>query len=230
MQRHPPLSLKVWGDFACFTRPEMKAERASYPVPTPSAARGILEAVFWKPQFSWRVQEIWILKPIRFLSILRNEVNSVASDRVARAWEKSGGGFYAADDRAQRNSFILRDVAYVIIADVAVRPGVDENPAKFRDQFRRRVNRGQFHYCPYLGCREFAAAFSPPGPDDHPLSDLNDEIGRMLFDLTYSHDKNGLGIGGEPLFFDAGLENGILRVPQELYEKVEVSHAPAKTG
>ena len=230
MQRHPPLTLKVWGDFACFTRPEMKAERASYPAPTPSAARGILEAIFWKPQFSWRVKEIWLLRPIRYLSILRNEVNSVASDRVARAWAKSGGGYYAADDRAQRNSFILRDVAYVIHADVAVRPGVEENPAKYRDQFRRRVERGQFHHCPCLGCREFAARFSLPGEDDRPRAELNDHIGRMLFDLTYSHNDNGFGIGGEPLFFDAKLEAGVLRVPQELYQQTEVSHAPATIG
>jgi len=226
MQRQPPLEVKIWGDFACFTRPEMKAERASYPAPTPSAARGVLEAIFWKPQFRWRVKEIWVLKPIRYLSILRNEVQSKASDRSALQWRHKGGGYFAANDRAQRNSFILRDVAYLIFADVDVKPGVEENPAKFRDQFRRRVQRGQFYHCPYLGCREFAAGFGPREESDRP-EPIDEDLGSMLFDLAYRHDENGIGLGGEPIFFDAKLKRGVLKVPQELYDRMEGSHAPA---
>lgn len=230
MNNFQPIEIKVWGDFACFTRPEMKAERASYPAPTPSAARGILEAIFWKPQIHWRVKEIWILKPIRYLPILRNEVNSVASERSARKWQSSGGGYFAPQDRAQRNSLILRDVAYVIVADITVRPGVEDHPAKFRDQFRRRLRRGRFYHCPYLGCREFTAHFSLPGSDDRPREDINMDIGNMLFDLSYRHNEHGLGLGGEPTFFDAKIENGVLHIPQELYEKLEGNHAPAKVG
>src|SRR6266566_682904 len=131
------VSVKVWGAFACFTRPELKAERVSYPVMTPSAARGVLEAVFWKPEFAWRVREIWVLKEIRRFSVLRNEVNH-------REWKTM-----------QRHTLALRDVAYLIRADIAVKPGVGEDPAKYRDQFRRRAERGQCYHRPYLGCREF---------------------------------------------------------------------------
>lgn len=229
MEQQTPLEVKVWGDFACFTRPEMKAERASHPVPTPSAARGILEAIFWKPQFAWRVQQIWVLRPIRFLSILRNEVNTTASARAVASWTKSGGGFYATEDRAQRNSLILRDVAYVFRADIALRPGVLDDPAKYRDQFRRRVRRGQYFHCPCLGCREFAAHFGPPAPTDRPLPDLDLDIGSMLFDLAYRRDDSGKGIGAEPVFFNAALRGGVLDVPRDLYDKTEADHAPATT-
>ena len=102
--------VRVWGEFACFTRPEMKVERVTYPVITPSAARGVLESIFWKPEFTWCVEEIWVLNPIRYFSMLRNEVNSRASERSARAWSRDGGGYVAATDRAQRNTLGLRDV------------------------------------------------------------------------------------------------------------------------
>src|SRR3990170_4955387 len=92
---YPPLSVRVWGDFACFTRPEMKVERVTYPVMTPSAARGVLEAIYWKPEFAWRIEEVWVLQPIRYFSILRNEVNSRASERAATAWEQNLGGYDA---------------------------------------------------------------------------------------------------------------------------------------
>ena len=107
-----PLEVKIWGDWACFTRPEMKVERVSYPTVTPSAARGILEAILWKPEFSWRVEEIRVLKPIRYLSILRNEVNSRASERTARDWAQRGGGYLAPEDRAQRHTLALRRRAF----------------------------------------------------------------------------------------------------------------------
>lgn len=205
-----PLDVKVWGDLACFTRPEMKVERVSYPLMTPSAARGVLEAIFWKPEFTWIVEEIHVLRPIEYFSILRNEINSRQVAATARGWAETGiGGYAAADDRTQRHTLALRDVAYVIRASMRLRPGVTDDIAKYRDQFRRRVARGQCHATPYLGCREFSAFFGPPGPEDRPL-DLNAALGPMLHDIEYL--PNGGGIG-QPRFFDAELRGGVLRVP-----------------
>lgn len=215
--RYPPLAVRVWGDFACFTRPEMKVERVSYPVPTPSAARGILEAIFWKPEFTWQVEEIWVLSPIRFFSILRNEVKNRASERTAARWQKQGGGYDASADRAQRHTLALREVDYVIRAQVEVKPGVGENPAKFRDQFRRRVRAGRCFATPYLGCREFSAAFAEPDGSERPI-DRTEELGLMLLDLDYAPDGTGRG---DPQFFEACLERGILRLPaRRLAEEV----------
>lgn len=204
-----PLAVKVWGEFACFTRPEMKVERVSYPVMTPSAARGVLEAIFWKPEFSWRVEEIWVLKEIRYFSILRNEVNSRASERAAAAWERSGGGYDASADRTQRHTLALRDVAYVIRAQMALKPGVEQHPAKYRDQFRRRVQDGRCFARPYLGCREFAAEFGPLDGTERPI-ERTEDLGPMLLDLVYEPNRSGRGT---PRFFDARLERGVLRVP-----------------
>jgi CRISPR-associated protein Cas5d len=209
-----PLDVKVWADFACFTRPEMKVERVSYPVMTPSAARGVLEAIFWKPEFTWRVEEIWVLNPIRYFSILRNEVNSRQSERSAASWARSGGGYDAGADRAQRHTLALRDVAYVIKAHVEVKPGVADDPAKFRDQFRRRVSEARCFAVPYLGCREFSAAFGPLAGDEKPI-DRSEDLGPMLLDLDYASDGSGRGT---PRFFGAYLENGILRVTDGLKE------------
>lgn len=206
-----PLEVKVWGEYACFTRPEMKVERVSYTVMTPSAARGILEAIFWKPEFSWRVLEIAVLNPIRYFSILRNEVQRKASPRSAEP-------FYADEDRTQRHTLGLRDVAYVIRADVALRPHCKEDPAKFRDQFRRRVQRGQCFHRPALGCREFAAAFGAPDASDHPITEPAElDLGLMLFDLKY----RGKAGPHEPRFFQARLDHGVVRVPQHLYAELE---------
>src|ERR1700681_1645556 len=135
MLEYPLLEVKVWGELACFTRPEMKAERVSYPVITPSAARGILEAIFWKPEFSWQVREIWVLNEIRHFSILRNEVNSKAVAATAVRWGQSEGGYFAEEDRAQRHTLALRDVGYIVRADVILRDHATENVAKYRDQF-----------------------------------------------------------------------------------------------
>lgn len=213
MSDYPPLEVKLWGELACFTRPEMKAERVSYPTITPSAARGFLEAIFWKPEFSWHVREIWVLKAIRHFSILRNEVNSKAAVAAAKSWTKNDGGYFADEDRAQRHTLALRDVAYIIKADVALRDHATEDVAKYRDQFRRRVNQGRCYHRPYLGCREFAAAFGPPDGTERPI-DLTDDFGLMLFDLDYAPDNPGRGT---PHFFSARLEEGILKVPPELY-------------
>lgn len=219
MANGPPLEVKVWGEFACFTRPEMKAERVSYPVMTPSAARGVLEAIFWKPEFGWQVREIWVLNSIRHYSIVRNEVNRKAAVSVARGWAQKGGGYFAddKDNRAQRHTLALRDVAYLIKADIVMAAHATEDVAKYRDQFRRRVNRGQCYHRPYLGCREFAAEFEPPNGTERPIA-LDDDLGRILFDLDYVLDGTGRGM---PKFFSARLEGGILKVPSQLYVKEE---------
>lgn len=250
MSKEPPLKVKVWGEFACFTRPEFGTERVSYDVMTPSAARGVLEAIFWKPEMKWRVREIAVLPSvsrdlqghplesmgneanrIRHFSILRNEMNSVQSDRSARSWERNGGGYYADEDRAQRHSLCLRDVAYVITADIELKPHANAHPAKYRDQFRRRVKRGQCFTQPYLGTREFTAFFGPPEETEKPIN-VTDDLGLMLFDMEFersdagalryaSHGSDGREVvkgDATPRFFPAHLEGGVLRVPHELYE------------
>lgn len=217
MNDFPPLSVQVWGDFACFTRPEMKVERVSYEVMTPSAARGILEAIFWKPEFHWRVRQIEVLKPIRRLSIKRNEVKSKASYSTIKGWNESGDRYFGDEDRTQRHSLILKDVSYIIRADVKIaNHAQDENPAKFRDQFRRRVNRGQCFHRPYLGCREFGAHFGKPNGKTSPIN-LSEDLGRMVFDINYEQERSGRG---KPVFFQARLENGILEVPNKLYDEI----------
>jgi CRISPR-associated protein Cas5d len=212
-QNYPPLEVKVWGDFACFTRPEMKVERVSYPVMTPSAARGILESIFWKPEFSWQVREIWVLKPIRHISILRNEVTDKVTVSTIEKWAVNGEAFYAEENRAQRHTLALKDVAYLIKADVVLKPHVSEDIAKYRDIFRRRVNKGQCYRTPYLGCREFSCFFAFPDGAEHPVQ-ITDELGLMLFDLDFKPDRSGFAA---PRFFQARLDGGILKVPAALY-------------
>lgn len=211
--RYPPLAVRVWGDFALWTRPEHKAERVSYSVMTPSAARGILEQILWKPEMFWRVEEIWVLNPIRYFSILRNELNSRQSEVVAARWQETGGSYDSTTDRAQRHSLVLSKVDYIIRAQIEVKPGVDADPAKYRDQFRRRVEQGRCFAIPYLGCREFSASFAPPKGAEQPI-DLSDDLGPMLLDLVY--DSNGSGRGTPRFFpneFPAKLERGVLYVP-----------------
>lgn len=230
MSREPPLEVKVWGPLANFTRPEFSAERVSYEVMTPGAARGILERIFWKPEMTWRVREIHVLEPIRHYSILRNEMNSLQSDRSARAWAANGEGhYYADDDRAQRHMLCLRDVVYIIKADIVLKPHANENVAKYRDQFRRRVKRGQCFSQPYLGTRECTAHFGKPEGNEEPI-DHTDDLGLMLFDMEFKenvdgtieylrHDEQGARVvkgNAQPKFFRARLEKGSLYVP-DLY-------------
>ncbi len=231
----PPLEVKVWSPMACYTRPESKVERVSYPVPTPSAARGVLEAIFWKPEFSWRVREIVVLRPIRFLSILRNEVEAKAG---------SGAGIVATESkmRVQRHTLALSDVAYIIRADIVLHSHADADAAKYRDQFRRHVEKGRCFQRPYLGCREFAADFAPLDGTETAIPDSRD-LGLMLFDLVWRQDGSkavsfqrhggrvgGIGEGRErrevsgtatPVFFQAALDQGVLRVPEALYSAQE---------
>lgn len=225
------VEVKVWSDYALFTRPESKVERVTYDVMTPSAARGVLEAILWKPEMAWQVREILVLEPIKRLSILRNEVNSVASARTAKSWQASGGGFNADDDRSQRHSLLLRDVGYVIRADITLKPHAKGPLAKYVEMFKRRVDRGQCHHQPYLGSREFSAFFEPPDGTERPI-DLTDDLGRMLFDVVIRESKGGRllyrsrGVDGvtrtvrgtaTPQFFNARLEAGVLRVDAGLY-------------
>ena len=209
---HPPLAVRVWGDFACFTRPEMKVERVSYPVMTPSAARGVVEAIFWRPEFAWVIEEIQVLRDIKYFGIVRNEVKSRASARSAAEWETTGGGFDVAEDRTQRHTLALREVAYLILASVALKPGAEADVAKYRDQFRRRVHDGRCFSRPYLGCREFAADFGEPDPLERPIGRTED-LGPMLLDLDYPTDGSGRAV---PSFFEARLDRGVLRVPPRL--------------
>mgnify|MGYP000849543002 CR=1 FL=1 len=210
---YPPLEVKVWGDFACFTRPEMKVERVSYPVMPPSAARGILESIFWKPEFSWQVREIWVLNPICHFSILRNEVMEKVPLSTIQKWAVNGEAFYAEDSRAQRHTLALKDVAYLIKADAVLKPHADEDIAKYRDIFRRRVNKGQCYHTPYLGCREFSGFFTSPDGSERPVR-ITEELGLMLFDLDFKQDGSGFAI---PRFFQARLDGGVLKVPAGLY-------------
>ena len=209
-QGHRPLEVKLWGEFACFTRPDMKVERVSYPVMTPSAARGALESIFWKPQFRWVIEEIVVLNPIRYFSIMRNEVTRRAAFSTASHWMTSGaGGYSAVQYRTQRHTLAIRDVAYIVRARMVLNEDLNEHPAKYRDQFRRRVARGRCFATPYLGCREYPASFGPPDGSEQPV-DVSMDFGRMLLDLRYNPDGSGRGT---PVFFEAGLERGILRVP-----------------
>ena len=205
------VKLKVWGDNACFTRPEMKVERVSYDVMTPSAARGILEAIYWKPAIRWVVDAIHALNPVRFENIRRNEVKSKVSARTAGTAAKRGKGslgIFIEDDRQQRAAMVLRDVSYVIEAHFELTGAERErNPAKHLDQFNRRARRGQCFHRPYLGCREFPAAFelledSIPASTHHGDKDL----GWMLHDIDFGADM-------EARFFRAAMKDGVIRVP-----------------
>jgi CRISPR-associated protein Cas5d len=221
-----PLQVKVWSEQgALFTRPEFGAERVSYPVMTPSAARGVLEAIFWKPEFTWRVREIRVLKPIRHFSILRNEMNSWQSSSSAKNPEYR---YFADDDRSQRHSLCLKDVAYIITADIRLKSHANAPEAKYRAQFRRRVAKGQCQHQPYLGTREFSAYFAEPDGTEQAI-EYSDELGLMLWDMDFvsdpeakqlefmSHDAEGGKVTkgtAKPKFFRAKLEAGILRVPE----------------
>ena len=205
--------LRIAGDRACFTRPEMKAERVSYDVITPSAARGILEAIYWKPAIRWVIDTIHVLKPIRFESIRRNEVGSKISEASAKQAMNSGRLdkllLYVDEDRQQRASTILRDVEYVIEAHfdiVYAKAGNDDNEAKHLEMFRRRAEKGQCFHQPCLGTREFAAEFSLLD-GDAPKSPQTGErdLGWMLYDIDF---VNGMS----PLFYRPVMQDGVIDV------------------
>lgn len=214
------IRLHVWGERACFTRPEMKAERVSYDVMTPSAARGILEAIYWKPAITWRIDRIHVLKPIRFQSFRRNEVGAVASEQNAKSAMKRGDvnglGLVVEDNRQQRATMLLTDIGYVIEArfDVTARVGEDSDPAKHISMFNRRAEKGQCFHRPCLGTREFPADFRLLGPDDPlphstlPADQADRDLGWMLHDIDFNTD----GSAKQSNFFRARLSGGILDV------------------
>jgi CRISPR-associated protein Cas5d len=232
------ITLHVSGELACFSRPELRVERLSYDVITPSAARGILEAIYWKPQIVWRIDRIHVLAPIRFTTVRRNEIAVKASERTARAAMNAGAGdigILVEDHRQQRASTLLRDVEYVIdahfdILDCRFERGGPEMPerevaGKHLDMFKRRARNGQCFHQPYLGTREFPARFTlieadlPPSrlPEDQ----RNRDLGLMLHDILYIPDPKGpivessqrRRVRAEPRFFRAALKDGVLEVP-----------------
>lgn len=210
MQRGPTISIRARGPLAIFTRPELKSERVSYPVMTPSAARGLVEAVLWKPAIAWRIERIKVLAPIAFTAFRRNEVNNKAS--VSKSVMAQGGEithYFADDDRAQRNTVALRDVDYVVDAYFVLtdRAGEQDNLNKFVDMFRRRVERGQHFHQPYFGCRECVAEILPVTDDLEPIDDSRD-LGVMLWDIAY-------GERNRARFFAATLAKGVLEVPED---------------
>lgn len=206
--------LHVWGERACFTRPELKSERVSYDALTPSAARGILEAIHWKPAIRWTVERITVLNPIRFESVRRNEVSVKASaDLAARAM--AGGArteLVVEDWRAQRVSLILRDVAYVIDAhfEMTDRAGAEDSAAKHLEMFTRRARKGQCFHQPCFGCREFPAHFRLLDEGETPQPDAalagTRDLGFMLHDIDFAH-------GRAPRFFHAVMTDGVIAVP-----------------
>ena len=205
--------LEVAGPFACFTRPEMKVERVSYDVMTPSAARAVFESILWKPAIRWRVQRIEVLRPIRFINLRRNEVSAVVSTRnVQQAMAAGSGtlGLYIEDERQQRAGYFLRDVAYRIHADLALAPGCTEPLMKYTEMFTRRARKGQCVNQPYLGCREFAADFRLVTADTLPAPAIEDtrELGWMLHDLDFSNPADP-----QPRFFNAKMVRGVVQVP-----------------
>lgn len=207
--------LEVWGDFALFTRPELKTERVSYDVMTPSAARGILEAIFWHPGLQYHIRKIHICSPVRFANVRRNEVKSIISSRNVRtAMEQGKGELWIAtsEDIQQRASMLLRDVHYVVEADFEMteKAAPSDNPGKFQEMLTRRIRKGQFYHQPYFGCREFPVYFQhceqkPTCPDE--LRGVRD-LGLMLYDMDYSDPSNI-----HPLFFRAKLIDGVLTIP-----------------
>jgi CRISPR-associated protein Cas5d len=201
----PPVAVQVWGDAALFTRPELKVERVSYPVMTPSAAVGVLEAIYWKPEFTWRVVAIEVLNEIKQFTLRRNETTDLAS--LAEAASGRRRIDTTGSNRVQRNAVCLRDVAYRIHAHVEPRAQADKPEAAYRDQFRRRVSRGSCFSQPYLGTREFTAFFGDP--DDRSALSRSEDLGIMLHSVDHSTTPPSFS------WFTARLERGVLHVPAQ---------------
>lgn len=222
------VSVKIWGDYACFSRPEFKVERVSYPVITPSAARGVLEAIYWKPAFRFQVRSIHVLKQGSQTAIMRNEIS-----------ERQGSKPIQADDRRQqRASLVLRNVAYRIDAEIILRPFARDEIGSYLDQFNRKVLKGQCHHTPCLGTREFSAYFETASDEDRgdrASPGMKMDVGQMLFDIAFVEtsrkkdqemswrsEKGGGVVQGfaRALFFNAAVTDGVLRVPREKYEEL----------
>jgi CRISPR-associated protein Cas5d len=226
--------IEVWGDYACFTRPEMKVERVSYDVITPSAARAVFEAIFWKPAIRWNVTKIEVLEPIKWMSVRRNEVGAVMSERSPQ--------LFIEDNRQQRAGLFLRDVRYRLFAQLEyINPlhrkphrhtapdeltdpeekqllSKDENPGKYNAMFERRALKGQCFNQPYLGCREFSAHFrlvENPESEKKPAITETRELGFMLYDMDFTNEKDP-----QAMFFRAKMVDGIINVPPKESEEV----------
>jgi CRISPR-associated protein Cas5d len=209
------IKLHCWSEWACFTRPEMKVERVSYDVMTPSAARGVVEAIYWKPEIRWHIDRITVLNPIQFTSVRRNEVkDKIGAGTVAKAMKDGSGdlAYYVddGDNRQQRASLLLRDVGYVIDAHIEILSGPD-NIAKHLDQFNRRARKGACYTRPYFGCREFAADFAlleaeSSVPVVHSSLAGERDLGWMLHDIDFTNNM-------QAQFFRATMRDGVIEVP-----------------
>ncbi len=231
------VKLRVWGDYACFTRPEMKVERVSYDVMTPSSARGILEAIYWKPSIRWVIKAIHVIRPIAFTNIRRNEVASKISFRNAKSAMKGNKelpDYFIEDDRQQRAAMVLKHVEYVIEAefevlsdkkmiakgfDIEERDDDDRSSGKHIDQFRRRARDGRCFKQPVFGCREFPANFELI-EEDEKLPDScyvgeEKDLGWMLYDMDFANPEDI-----RPMFFQAKMAGGIVEVPPPDSEEV----------
>jgi len=217
------VKLHVWGEYACFTRPEMKVERVSYDTMTPSAARGILEAIHWKPAIRWIIDRIHVLKPIRFENLRRNELGHKISPANVQKAMKSGSAAALhttiEDDRQQRATTLLRDVAYIIEAHFTLTGSAQANDseAKHLSMFNRRASKGQCFHRPYLGTREFIAHFELVTdnlpPSTLPADQRNRDLGWILHDMDYSNAM-------APRFFRATLKDGVIEVPHPQSDEV----------
>ena len=211
------IRVELWGDYACFSRPDLKTERVSYDVMTPSAARGILDAIYWRPGVTWNILSIKVCEPIEFMALCRYEVKScisrLSSDVIASK-ELQNGNFYLSTkaERQQRSSMILKNVRYIVDAYFTMDDEcVDkDNSGKIQDIMTRRIRKGQGGKRPYFGCREFAAMFATPRTDYVCPESLRGDIdlGVMFYDFDYSDEKNI-----RPMFFRAVMKNGVIRVP-----------------
>ena len=208
------VKVRVWGDLALFSRPEMKVERCSYDMMTPSAARGILEAIYWHPGMRWIVDRIYLRKPVRFTSIRRNEVKSkISANNVLSVMNGGDKPLFISskEDIVQRAAVLLRDVDYVIEAhfEMTDNAGPCDNPGKFKDIVMRRLRRGECYHMPYFGCREFPANFELFEQENVDTAYVGEEkdLGYMLYDFDYSNPEDI-----QPMFFRAVLSNGILDV------------------
>lgn len=203
------MRIEVWGDYACFSRPEMKTERVSYDVMTPSAARGLVEAIYWHPGLRYVIDKIYVLAPIRFTNIRRNEVKSKLLSSEALTATKTGKApaLYTGEEIQQRAAMILQDVHYVIEChfNLTDKASPTDNPGKFQDILRRRLKKGQCFHMPYLGCREFPANFREWTEEEIPALPVTQDLGWMLYDMDYSNEEDI-----QAQFFRAQLINGAL--------------------
>lgn len=207
------VKVRVWGDYALFSRPELKVERCSYDIITPSAARGILEAIYWHPGMRWYIDKIYAINPIQFTSVRRNEVKSkILASNVLQAYNGADKPLYIStkEDIVQRASLLLCNVEYIIEAhfEMTEKANASDNPGKFKDIIMRRLRRGECFHMPYFGCREFPANFALCEEDEiHTAYDDVEEkdLGYMLFDMDYS-DENNI----QPMLFRAVMRHGIV--------------------